>query len=319
MADVAFGQEACEGDEDFEMEHVIVSRFSSLEDWFYRLYWKARRTIPTGRTEQALPAAEMQVIMMVQPDGSMYTSSAHFDVQKVIGEGFYFANSMARTLDRQLQGTKLHFDEARKIAESAVKAFSPASTLAGSAILADETMEAGVLESGSSQREAYAFYFTPMLALPVNFAYGEISMEEFQSITQSELNTVVVDDLGIRSLWFDWPHEIKHMIAEDSSLLQFPRVLEIAAAPLPLECTAYEREYKEVHIKIDEIRLRYMHVPLRDNPSAFQMVRVWDFYDNAVLDHSLKGNRTVRWDHAYNSLMTINAVDGTAIDRDYGY
>lgn len=247
MADVAFGQEAYEGDEDFEIEHVTVSQFSSFEHWFYRLYWKARRTIPTGRTEQPLPAAEMQVIMMVQLDGRMNTSNAHFDVQQVIGEGFYFANSMARPLDRQPQGTKLHFDEARKIAESAVKAFSPASTLAGSAILADEIMEAGVLESGSSQREAYVFYFTPMLALPVNYAYGEINMGEFQSITQSELITVVVDDLGIRSLWFDWPHEIKHIITEDSSLLQFPRVLEITAALLPLKYTAYERDYKEVH------------------------------------------------------------------------
>jgi len=27
----------------------------------------------------------------------------------------------------------------------------------------------------------------------------------------------------------------------------------------------------------------------------------------------------VTWNEAYNSLLTINALDGTVIDRDYGY
>lgn len=319
MADAAFGKEAYEGDADFEIEHVPVSQFSSFEHWFYQLFWKAQRSIQTGRTEHPLPAAEMLAVMMVQPDGSMYTSSAHYDVQQVIGEGFYFANNMARQLDRQPQGTNMLLDEAKKVAESAVKAFSPGSSLTGSAILADEIMEAGVLESGSSHREAYVFYFTPMLALPVNYAYGEINMGEFQGTTQSELITVVIDDLGIRSLWFDWPHEVKHIISEDNVLLQFPQMMEIASTLLPLKFTAYERDYREVRVRIENILLGYMRVPLKDNPSAFQMVPVWDFYGRANLERSISGNRTVRWDHAYNSLLTINAMDGTAIDRDYGY
>ena len=32
-----------------------------------------------------------------------------------------------------------------------------------------------------------------------------------------------------------------------------------------------------------------------------------------------KTGETNLHDHAYNSLLTLNAIDGTAIDRDWGY
>ena len=53
----------------------------------------------------------------------------------------------------------------------------------------------------------------------------------------------------------------------------------------------------------------------KQNPRQFQLVPVWDFFGTV----NLAGNNTVKWDWAYNSLFTINAMDGTAIDRDYGY
>lgn len=42
------------------------------------------------------------------------------------------------------------------------------------------------------------------------------------------------------------------------------------------------------------------------------MVPVWDFFGVRTIDRE-------RYDDAYSSLFTINAIDGTVIDRNYGY
>lgn len=63
---------------------------------------------------------------------------------------------------------------------------------------------------------------------------------------------------------------------------------------------------------IKEIRLGYMCTMDRDRPERHLLIPVWDFY----------GEREFR-DGYYTfdnqSLFTINAMDGTVIDRDYGY
>lgn len=53
-------------------------------------------------------------------------------------------------------------------------------------------------------------------------------------------------------------------------------------------------------------------VQMKDNPNRYQLVPVWDFI----------GSRTIGQEYCNetnDSLLTINAIDGTVIDRDYGY
>lgn len=319
MAKAAFGQEAWAGDPDFQKQHVQIGTTSTFEHDNISLTLSAMRTIPTGRVAQPLPISQLLVHMTVLPDGRLIDAAAHFDVQQVVGEGFYFTNMQARPIQGQPKGTAMAFEEAKKLADDAVAAFAPGRTLAGAAYLADETIEAGVLLSGASGREGYDLYYTLALELPLTYAYGAINQSDFMNASQSELITVVVDDRGIRSLWFDWPHEVLGVVQEDAQLLPFAKVMEIAGKLLHLKYTAYEQTYFQVQAQVNDIRLGYMRVPLKDNPSAFQLVPVWDFFGEVALINAHDNQRTIRRDWANNSLMTINALDGTVIDREYGY
>ncbi|MBQ4640837.1 MAG: hypothetical protein IJB69_10050, partial [Clostridia bacterium] len=63
---------------------------------------------------------------------------------------------------------------------------------------------------------------------------------------------------------------------------------------------------------ITEIRLGYMPVLCKDNPNQWELHPVWDFIGSRILPLET-------YDVPCYSLMTIDAVDGTIIDRNYGY
>ena len=315
MADAAFGQEAYEGDEDFKVQHQTIGPDSTFEHWNRSMVLSSQKLIQTGRADQLLPAAQMYASIMDLPDGSIVSAHAEYDLQQVIGEGYYFANLSAQPLNRQPIGTKVSFDEAKKTADAAVAAFAPGRVLAGAAILKNEIMVKGSAKDASSSSEGFVLYYTLARELPLTYAYGEISKSDFIEPTQSELITVVVDDKGICNLMFNWPHDVTGVLEENAALLSFPQVMDIAGRLLPLKYASWERTYRKVKVFVSDLRLGYMRVPQKQNPRQFQLVPVWDFFGTV----NLAGNNTVKWDWAYNSLFTINAMDGTAIDRDYGY
>ena len=319
LAQAAFGQEPYEGEREFQVHHRTIGPNSTFEHWDYDLLLDAQRRIPTGRTEEPLPAAELVVLMTELPDGSIFHAGAEYSAQQVIGEGYYFSNGLALPLDRQPLGTQMSFEEARRIADAAVAAFAPGRQLAGAALLPDEIITSGSGHVAQSSREGYALYYTLSLELPVTYAYGEISQAEFLETTQSELITVVVDDRGIRNLMFNWPHQVNGMLQEDAQLLSFQQVMDIAGKLLPLKYASYEREYPDTRIAVSDIRLGYMRVLQRAHPRQFHLIPVWDFFGGANFARSKNASPTVTWDEAYKSLLTLNALDGTVIDRDYGY
>lgn len=319
LAQAAFGQEPYEGEREFQVHHRTIGPNSTFEHWDYDLLLDAQRRIPTGRTEEPLPAAELVVLMTELPDGSIFHAGAEYSAQQVIGEGYYFSNGLAWPLDRQPLGTQMSFEEARRIADAAVAAFAPGRQLAGAALLPDEIITSGSGHVSESSREGYALYYTLFLELPVTYAYGEISQAEFLETTQSELITVVVDDRGIRNLMFNWPHQVNGMLQEDAQLLSFQQVMDIAGKLLPLKYASYEREYPDTRIAVSDIRLGYMCVLQRAHPRQFHLIPVWDFFGGATFARFKNASPTVTWDEAYNSLLTLNAMDGTVIDRDYGY
>lgn len=320
MARAAFGDKPYEGQTAFEVEQRGVDKFSSYARTNYTLVKHSRERIQTGRTDKPLPAFNFYCYMSVLSDGRLNDAIAHFDPTQVVGEGFVFANEMPLPLSRQPQGVNMGITQARQIADAAVAAFAPGRALSGVGIITDEVMVQGVLESGqSSGNEAFVLYYTPSFELPETFAYQRVSEGDFQSITQAELITVVVDDRGIRSLWFDFPHKVTGKLAEDTTLLPFPQIMEIAGRLLPLKESFWEKAFREYRVRITDIRLGYMRVQSKNQPGQYQLVPAWDFFGSTEgLGHEADGSNNLH-DYAHMSLLTLNAIDGTAIDREWGY
>lgn len=128
--------------------------------------------------------------------------------------------------------------------------------------------------------------------------------------TPYETITVIIDqDDG--AVWLLWnaPHTIDIASGQVAALLPFDQIMTVAAQLLPLKYQFQEknlayRNQDANRMTVGRITLSYARVQDRDNPTGFLMVPVWDFF-NA--------------DDPAESFLTINAVDGTVIDRGFGY
>lgn len=92
------------------------------------------------------------------------------------------------------------------------------------------------------------------------------------------------------------------------TLLTFPEIMTIAEKMLPLRYQSLEAQ-GEQHYRVTRISLGYMALLQRDELS-FALTPVWSFY----------GDYDPEQEHySYRPLLTLNAVDGTVVDLDYGY
>ena len=125
-----------------------------------------------------------------------------------------------------------------------------------------------------------------------------------------ETMTVVIDR-NDGAVWLQWnaPHTIDIASGQAASLLPFDQIMGVAAQLLPLkyqygEINLAYRNQDANRLAVGRITLSYSRVQDRNNPTGFLMVPVWDFL-NA--------------ENPAESLLTISAVDGTVIDRGFGY
>lgn len=133
----------------------------------------------------------------------------------------------------------------------------------------------------------------------------------FECESASGRTHVYVDAEGIFRLVYDYPAEIKAPLAQDVGLLPFEQIMSVFERIVPLSIASAERGENNM-LSIDRITLGYMGTPMKDEPSRYQLIPVWDFF----------GTRSVSgevYSQYLEPLITINAMDGTVIDRKYGY
>lgn len=127
--------------------------------------------------------------------------------------------------------------------------------------------------------------------------------------TPYEVLYIIVDDIsGVLVEWRS-PHAITGVDTEAAQLLSFAEIMRIAGQLLPLK-HAFNEKYLEARnqdayrMTVNRITLGYTRIQSKNDPSRYLFVPVWDFFDA---------------NDPLTSLLTINAIDGTVIDRRYGY
>ena len=91
------------------------------------------------------------------------------------------------------------------------------------------------------------------------------------------------------------------------NLLPFENILAVARQTMPLKYQV-EEVRGDIHLRIYRIDLGYMTALQRDT-LTFALTPVWSLYGNDLNDP----------DVGCRPLLTINAVDGTVVDLEYGY
>ncbi len=172
----------------------------------------------------------------------------------------------------------------------------------------------------------YQFYFSRELdGVPVTntMEYGG-GLEDMDSTLEPwcyERCEMIVGDDGIQSVNILSPYEIGEVQTANVKLLDFDQVIGIYEQMMEVmnaDITKYEA-HRKYHIRRITLGYTRIYDPTKDNDTGL-LVPAWDFFggfDSADLDGTSLGKNT--GEHSTQSFLTINAIDGTVIDRGLGY
>lgn len=216
-----------------------------------------------------------------------------------------------------LPGQTLTLSEARAMAEAFAVSVQPDFRLA---------MVGKAPDSNETGMYAYWFCFTraidgmPVTLTNTSFVQDEedVKNQSYQSSPKCETLTCVVDQARILKAELMNPWEIGAMTQENVPLLPFDEILDIFGTISPLSIQGQEGDKGAQQLaydnawQINEIRLGYMPVLVKDGSGKWELRPVWDFFgihtSSFAYDDRLGG-----------TALTIDAINGLVIDRAYGY
>ena len=193
--------------------------------------------------------------------------------------------------------------------------------------------------SAKNGESGYIFYFTRNVE-GINETFSsniQTFLDRYDEPWNYEYLYIIIDDSGAREMRLNSSlSEIGECISTDVSLLPFNEIQEIAIEQLEignidfvntkLDFDRTEMPSIEINVNIEEVQLGYMRVKLPNSDNRYALIPVWDFFgsyefsgygekpDVVFTSDELESVSSVR--HSY---LTINAIDGSTIDRSLGY
>lgn len=153
-----------------------------------------------------------------------------------------------------------------------------------------------------------------------NLGGGLESMDSTQETWGYENVEFVINKDGLQYAQILNLYQIGEKKVENVDIKSFPEIAGIFEQMLQIKNSNMEYEDKSAyHIK--DVTLGYMRVydPGADSASGI-LVPVWDFFGARDVETAYEGE-TYNYTNGerYNSFLTVNAADGTIINRDLGY
>lgn len=257
--------------------------------------------------------------------GYFYTQD---EISKYEDRGGYF--DMTSQDVAQLPDVKLTEDEAKQKAEDLIKALGVDNMVCYSA-----DKEYG----GSSERTAdqttytnprkcvwFLRYERSVNGVPITYTPWDCMKveEDSQSAPWSyEDMLFAIDDSGIVGFSWHSPYKITDTVTENSNVLSFSDVADVFNTMAPVT-NAWDGlaegspDMIGVEITVDNIKFGLTRVTEQNKRDSGLLVPVWDFMGTMTQIINRNGQEK-RYDDGPIPILTINAIDGTIINRSLGY
>jgi hypothetical protein len=137
---------------------------------------------------------------------------------------------------------------------------------------------------------------------------------DYNLVSDPERLEILVDDTGI--VGFQWadPSREAGVLSSHVTLMPFEEIVKRAKDNIFFK--NYTSYGSKSEIKITTIKLGMMRIVRKDKPGEYLVVPVWDFIGNR--SGGFAGHED--WlPFGDQSFVTINAIDGSMIHRDWGY
>lgn len=123
-----------------------------------------------------------------------------------------------------------------------------------------------------------------------------------------------INDEGIIGFSYNAPLEMRETVVEKTALKSFDDV-KSTFEQMILVSNATSEESIRKEIEIDRVVLGYCRVSEADSYDTGLLIPVWDFIGKTSTYYVDESFAT----YNYGSILTINAIDGTIVDRSLGY
>ena len=178
-----------------------------------------------------------------------------------------------------------------------------------------------VYGTNGEQKGLYEFMFTRSInGVSITYTNDDIAADPESPNNAAkpwmyEKIRIFVDDQGVFALVWNAPYVIGELVNANATLLPFGEIKKIFEHMIVVknEQSIDGNIADGIVIEIKQIRLGLARVIEKDNNSIAFLVPVWDFIGTETRQGVSLGI------DGYQSLLTINAIDGSIIDRSLGY
>ena len=228
----------------------------------------------------------------------------------------------ANELENTLPALAVNNDMARNTADKSLEDM-------GISDMVYDTCNEAIVVSGDTQYRAYVLeYVRAINGTPIHYTDNQVfsgTADERQQMLKEnssyaapwafEKVEFIIDDTGIRQFVWESPYVIGEPVAQNTKLLSFDEIQSIFMKMI-LITNIYQSENADVEINISEARLGLMRITEENSTDTALLVPVWDFFGTVA--YKSGGSETTNED-SLMSRLSINAIDGTIIDRTLGY
>ncbi len=144
--------------------------------------------------------------------------------------------------------------------------------------------------------------------------------QEYREPWKQENIQVVVSENGVIGFLWECPPEILNTVNENVKIKPYDEIKEMAKTQLQRTLSSDEfsmSQNKEKTVNINKVVLNMMRIAEKDSPDKYYYLPVWDFLGNVIGDEKVSDGDTVSTTET--SFLTINAIDGSVVDRGLGY
>lgn len=129
----------------------------------------------------------------------------------------------------------------------------------------------------------------------------------------------IVDDGGIVEMEWTEPYKIGETVIEDTAMLPFSKIQGVFEKMI-IASTEYDAD-ADVELNISEVRFGLARITEQDELVSGLLVPVWDFFGTRTTYYENNDGQRDSYTHkdTTHPWLTVNAIDGTVIDRSMGY
>jgi|GEM_PF-3830473 hypothetical protein len=186
--------------------------------------------------------------------------------------------------------------------------------IGGSAVV-----DADGLRAGSLVKAYRLQYVREAAGVPLTYTNVETTSGMVDEMIRNwayERMTILVNDDGIVELKWDAPYRLVETVIENAALMSFPQIENVFDKMIVVS----NDPQVDTELRITEVRLGLMRISEQNNLSQGLLIPVWDFFGTLTTRYVEAGvQKTYTLEETGQSWLTINAIDGSVIDRARGY